>query len=69
MVENTRETCALLASLNVFGDPDLDSIRREVEYSLCAFTADQLRSSTAASEGVLKSATDIFARINNLLGE
>jgi hypothetical protein len=34
MVENTKELCALLPRLNFMDDPDLESLRQQVESSL-----------------------------------
>lgn len=43
LVENAIELCAVLPSLNITSDPDLEQARRDVERSLCAHRPDTLR--------------------------
>lgn len=43
LILNARETCTLLAKLNVTGDADLDAMRRRVEHDLTRYDAQALR--------------------------
>lgn len=43
LVENARELCELLPSLNVTDDPVMEKARRDIEGSLCAHHPDTLR--------------------------
>jgi hypothetical protein len=69
LIENARETCALLKSLNVFGDAELDEMRFHVEQTLCAYDADQLRKNDALANSVKNEADKVLARMRELLGE
>jgi hypothetical protein len=69
LVDNVRSTCALLASLNVFGDHDLDNIRADVEANLCGHDAQALRDNDALSRSVQGDAAAVLARINAILGD
>lgn len=69
LIENARETCQLLRTLNVFDEPSLEAVRAEVENQLCVFDADQLRDNDALSTNVKAAADDILARMKEMLGE
>ena len=69
LVQNLRDTSSLLASLNVFGDKELDDIRAEVELRLCANEADELRDNRPLATSVQSSAAAILSRIDSILGE
>lgn len=43
LITNARDTCALLAKLNVTNDMDLDRMRRAVEHDLTRYDAKSLR--------------------------
>lgn len=43
LITNARETCALLAKLNVTNDPQLDAMRRAVETDLAKYDPKSLR--------------------------
>lgn len=66
---NARETCALLRSLNVFDEPNLNQIRFEVEQYLCSADAAQIRSSDHAASTIKFQADAILDRMKDLLGE
>lgn len=69
LIDNARETCALLKSLNVFDDNDLDIIRFQVEEYLCKASSDQLRSSREVSNTVKENADALLERMRDILGE
>lgn len=69
LIDNVRATSALLASLNVFGDPELDTIRADVEMLLCGHDAQALRDNDALSRAVQSDAAAVLARINAILGD
>lgn len=43
MIENTKEICSVLSRLNFADDPDLETMRQEVEQSLVGHHPDSLR--------------------------
>lgn len=69
MVENLRETCALLASLNVFGDPDLEAVTRQVQRDIAAFDADELRHSPAVAMSVKADVDAVLQKMQAFLGD
>lgn len=69
MVTNLRETCALLASLNVFGDPELDRVVAMVNREIAVYEPDQLRNSRATAEHVKGEVDAVLANLKTLFGE
>ncbi len=69
LFENVRDTAKLLKSLNVFDDPNLESIRFEVEQYLCTADAEQVRSSDAVREATKFHAQTILDKMASILGE
>lgn len=69
MVENLRDTCALLKSMNVFDDPDLERLRLRVERDIAAFGPDQLRSSEILARSVKSEVDVVLDHMKQLLGE
>lgn len=64
LIENARELCAVLPTLNIADDPDLERLRRELEGSLCQYDPDDLRKSDFAR----KHASDKLAEIMSKMG-
>lgn len=69
MVSNLRETCALLKTLNVFGDDDLERVRVRVERDIASFDADQLRTNDMLAVGVKSEVDVVLEHMKALLGE
>lgn len=69
LITNARATCALLQSLNVFDEPELERMRYLVEDKLCKFDADELRENPALSAAVKASADEIMQGLKDILGE
>ena len=69
MMDNLRETCAMVKSLNVFEDAELELVRNEVERTLCAFETEQLRDNDLLAEQVRSDANAILEKMKSLLGE
>jgi len=67
MVENTRELCALLPRLNFADDPNLESLRQQVEGSLLMHP-DALRNNPVLREDKGKEAKDIMERMKAFMG-
>lgn len=70
MVENARETCALLTRLNITDDPDLEAMRQAVEHKLLGHHPDTLRNDwdvrqdTAAEARKIMDAMSVFMGAN-----
>lgn len=60
MLENARETCELLAALNVFGDADLERARQRVESIVNSVDVKTLREVPAVAAAVKASVDDIL---------
>ena len=43
LIDNAKELCAILPTLNITDDPQLESMRREIERSLCGHDPQDLR--------------------------
>lgn len=69
MVDNLRETCALLKSLNVFGDEELERTRLRVERDIASFDPAVLRESEILSHSVKSEVDVVLRRMQELLGE
>lgn len=69
MVENLRETCAMLKTMNVFDDPDLDRLRQRVERDIAGFDPDQLRDSDILARSVKSEVDVVLEHMKQLLGE
>lgn len=68
MVEQMRETITALASLNVFGDPELDRILQQLRKSVAPFEADHLRESVGTALLVKSEVDDCLRAMQELLG-
>lgn len=69
MVENLRETCALLRDLNVFDDEGLDRMRLRVERDIAGFDADDLRDNRGLSFAVRAEVDLVLDHMKQMLGE
>jgi len=67
MVENTRELCSLLPRLNFADDPNLESLRQEVEGSLLLHP-EVLRHNPVVRESKGKEAKEIMDRMKAFMG-
>jgi hypothetical protein len=67
MVENLRETCDLLDSLNVFDDPELRQLNRHVRRGIAAHDPETLRGSVEVAEMVRREADDVLKRMEEFL--
>lgn len=63
LVENAAELCELLPRLNIANDPGLDSMRVELERSLCKYTPDTLRSAPDVREDVAAKMADLMNKM------
>lgn len=63
LVENAIELCALLPSLNVLDDPNLERARQAMERSICAVKPDVLREDLAVREQVAGQMADILRKM------
>lgn len=69
MVTNLRDTCALLKTLNVFGDDDLERMRVRVERDIASFDADALRGSDLLAHSVRSEVEVVLDQMKKFLGE
>lgn len=68
MVQQMRDTIALLGSLNVFRDPDLDRLLAQLHANVAQYEPEALRSSPATSVLVKAEVDDALRRMQELLG-
>lgn len=66
-VENLRDTCALLQTLNVFDDEKLETMRFRAEHRLAAIDAQHLRDNDTLAETVREEAEDILRKMQGFL--
>lgn len=69
MVTNLRSTVALLRSLNVFNDPELEGITLRVSNQIAAYEPDALRNNVAKSLSVKADVDEVLERMRGFLGE
>jgi hypothetical protein len=69
LVENARELCALLPSLNITDDPELERMRQKLEGSLCAHEPDELREDEGLRAQVSDRLAEIMAKMAPMYGE
>ena len=65
LVENVIELVNLLPKLNVVGDADLESLRKETQKKLCAYEPDTLRKDAKVRD---KAAGDAKAILDKMAG-
>jgi hypothetical protein len=68
-VENVRATAESLATLNVFGDAELETVRQRVIAELCYADPDTLRKSDTVRDAVAASGENLLADMLGILGE
>lgn len=68
LTENLAEICNLLPALNVFGDPDLERMREEVQEKLCTTSAQTLRTYPGARQRTATAATELLDRMSAYTG-
>lgn len=68
MVDHIRDLCGTLTDLNLTDDPNLESMRREVERKLGTVNAEDLRNNETARAEVADTAADIMARMGAFMG-
>lgn len=69
MVQNLRETCALLKTLNVFDDEDLLRTCARVERDIASFDADDLRTSELLARATKSEVDVVLQHMKQMLGE
>ena len=68
IVENCRELCRIMPSLNVQKDPNLESLRQEIERKLCQRDASQLRESDSERATQATDAALIARKMSAFMG-
>lgn len=63
LIDNARELCALLPTLNITDDPQLEKMRQEIEGSLCAHAPDDLREDEGLRAEVSEKLKDIMDKM------
>jgi hypothetical protein len=69
LVENAREICAILPRLNFMDDPNLETMRQEVEAKLTGFHPDTLRHDLDVRRQAATDATDIINKMKAFMGD
>ena len=69
MVENLRETCAMLKTMNVFDNEALERMRLRVEREVASFNAQDLRESKLLATSVRSEVDILLAQMKDVLGE
>jgi hypothetical protein len=68
LVENARELCRILPSLNIADDPHLERMRDEVERNLCDYDPDDLRKNEGVRLAVADKMKEIMDRMGPFMG-
>ncbi len=68
LIENIKETCALLPKLNITDSAELESMRSTVESTLASVTAQTLRDNLTVRGNVSKQLTDITGAMSAFMG-
>lgn len=68
MVENLRETCALLRDLNVFADEDLERTRARVERDIACFDPSVIRDNGSIGAAVKSEVDAVLRHIQSIMG-
>lgn len=68
LVENARELCAILPSLNITKDPELEKARQQIERSLCKHEPATLRDDTAVRADVADQMKDVMSKMAGFFG-
>jgi hypothetical protein len=68
LIENARELCAVLPSLNISNDPNLEAMRQTLEKSLCQYEPDHLRDNPYLRSEVANKMDDILDKMSAFYG-
>lgn len=68
LIDNVQEMCSLLPKLNVMDDPNLESMRREVEKLILNISADRCRENNTARQDAAAKLADIEAKMSAFMG-
>lgn len=68
LIENIREQVALTSVLNVMDDPQVESIRRELDKALAGINADDCRKSKAARQDAADKLAEINKKMSVFMG-
>lgn len=63
LIGNISDLCAILPSLNISGDPELDRLRAKVETSLAVLNPKDLRTDANARKAAAKASAEILREI------
>ena len=68
LIENARDLCRILPSLNIADDPALEKMRQDIEYNLCDYEPDDLRKNPGLRSDVSDKLADIMAKMGPMFG-
>lgn len=68
LVDNARELCDILPSLNIADDADMERIRSQLQGSLCNTTPEQLRTDMTTRLSVVAALADIQNKMGAMYG-
>lgn len=68
LVENAKELCDILPSLNIADDPEMEKIRTALQGSLCAASPEALRTDMTVRLSVVNALKDIEAKMGAMYG-
>jgi hypothetical protein len=68
MVENARELCALLPRLNFTDDPNLETMRQQVEATIAGHHPDALRNDPDLRRDTAAEAKAIMEKMKSFMG-
>jgi hypothetical protein len=68
LIENARELCKILPSLNIADDPALERMRDAVERHLCDYEPDDLRNNPGVRAAVSDKLADIMSKMGPFMG-
>lgn len=66
LIDNARELCTILPTLNIADDAELEKLRRELEGSLCQYDPEDLRRSTFARQHASGKLADMMAKMGGM---
>ena len=68
LVENAQELCAILPSLNITNDPELEAMRQTIEKSLCQYATKDIRKHPVVREEAANQMADIMSKMGAFYG-
>lgn len=66
LIDNARELCGILPTLNIADDARLESLRRDLEGSLCQYEPRQLRDDTTARMSASDKLAEMMAKMGGM---